>query len=207
MRAEKYEGINNILVIDDSEKKAMISKEKDLSEKNKLNNQLQAVGKDTNQAREELITRSLTDKLEYKPEKLKEYFRNQHMSDEAKMVDVLKSNKPSQNFKQISNEIKFFGQSFAEGFLSFYGMELDNAVKDYEQRLHIIEQVELNNNHKEYYLGTIKDNDLKLVNENTPFASKAEAEQILERVNNPKQNQQENLSETLQRRKSQENEN
>lgn len=205
MRAEKYEGIDKVLVIDDRGEKAVISKGEDLEDKTQLANQLQARGKSVNQAREELITKSLTNKLRFAPVRLKEYFAERNQSDEAKKVDKLTSTVPSQNFKKISNEVEFFGQSFLEGFLDFYGIELDNAVKDYEQRLHIIEQVDLNNHHKAYYLGTVIDNDLKLANEKEPLASREEAEEVLQKFSKPEAEQ--DLSATLQRREEKDDEN
>lgn len=205
MRAEKYEGIDKVLVIDDRGEKAVISKGEDLEDKTQLANQLQARGKSVNQAREELITKSLTNKLKFAPVRLKEYFSERNLSDEAKKVDKLTSTVPSQNFKKISNEVEFFGQSFLEGFLDFYGIELDNAVKDYEQRLHIIEQVDLNNHHKAYYLGTVIDNDLKLANEKEPLASREEAEEVLQKFSKPEEEQ--DLSATLQRREEKDDEN
>lgn len=205
MRAEKYEGIDKALVIDDRGEKAVISKGEDLEDEMQLANQLQARGKSVNQAREELITKSLTNKLKFAPVRLKEYFAERNQSDEAEKVDKLTSTVPSQNFKKISNEVEFFGQSFLEGFLDFYGIELDNAVKDYEQRLHIIEQVDLNNHHKAYYLGTVIDNDLKLANENEPLASREEAEEVLQKFSKPEAEQ--DLSVTLQRREEKDDEN
>ena len=205
MRAEKYEGIDKVLVIDDRGEKAVISKGEDLEDKTQLANQLQARGKSVNQAREELITKSLTNKLKFAPARLKEYFAERNQSDEVEKIDKLTSTVPSQNFKKISNEVEFFGQSFLEGFLDFYGIELDNAVKDYERRLHIIEQVDLNNHHKAYYLGTVIDNDLKLANEKEPLASREEAEEVLQKFS--KSEEEQDLSATLQRREDKDDEN
>lgn len=205
MRAEKYEGIDKVLVIDDRGEKAVISKGEDLEDKTQLANQLQARGKSVNQAREELITKSLTNKLKFAPARLKECFAERNQSDEVEKIDKLTSTVPSQNFKKISNEVEFFGQSFLEGFLDFYGIELDNAVKDYERRLHIIEQVDLNNHHKAYYLGTVIDNDLKLANEKEPLASREEAEEVLQKFSKPEEEQ--DLSATLQRREEKDDEN
>ena len=205
MRAEKYEGIDKVLVIDDRGEKAVISKGEDLEDKTQLANQLQARVKSVNQAREELITKSLTNKLKFAPARLKEYFAERNQSDEVEKIDKLTSTVPSQNFKKISNEVEFFGQSFLEGFLDFYGIELDNAVKDYERRLHIIEQVDLNNHHKAYYLGTVIDNDLKLANEKEPLASREEAEEVLQKFS--KSEEEQDLSATLQRREEKDDEN
>lgn len=47
---------------------------------------------------------------------------------------------PDKTLKQIKNETEFFGLSFLEGFLEFYGIKLDMAVERYEKQLHIIEE-------------------------------------------------------------------
>ena len=205
MRAEKYEGIDKVLVIDDRGEKALISKGEVFEDKTQIANQLQARGKSVNQAREELITKSLTNKLKFAPARLKEYFAERNQYDEVEKIDKITSTVPSQNFKKISNEVEFFGQSLLEGFLDFYGIELDNAVKDYERRLHIIEQVDLNNHHKAYYLGTVIDNDLKLANEKEPLASREEAEEVLQKFS--KSEEEQDLSATLQRREEKDDEN
>lgn len=45
-------------------------------------------------------------------------------SDNAKKTDKLESNKPIRQYKQIKNELTFFG----ENFLGFYGLEIDNTL-------------------------------------------------------------------------------
>lgn len=204
MKAEKYEEFESILVTDDDKTKAIISNEKEIKDREKLAERLRLEGKSINYIRETLVTKGLTNTLEVKVQKLKNYFRDHHMSDEAQKVDKLTFKDSSQNFRKITNEIEFFGQSFLEGFLDFYGVELSNAVNDYEKRIHIIEQVDLNNNHKRYYLGTIENNDVKLANEDQPLSSKQDAEQLKEELYSYKKETE--LSEVLQRRKVSEDE-
>lgn len=204
MKAEKYEEFESILVTDDDKTKAIISNEKEIKDREKLAERLRLEGKSINYIRETLVTKGLTNTLEVKVQKLKNYFRDHHMSDEAQKVDKLTFKDSSQNFKKITNEIEFFGQSFLEGFLDFYGIELSNAVNDYEKRIHIIEQVDLNNNHKRYYLGTIENNNVKLANEDQPLASKQDAEQLKEELYNHKKEPE--LAEVLQRGKVSEDE-
>lgn len=43
----------------------------------------------------------------------------------------------------------FFGESFVEGFLGFYGLEVDNALGRYEHNLHVLEAQELGQSEKE----------------------------------------------------------
>ena len=42
----------------------------------------------------------------------------------------------------------FFGESFLEGFLGFYGLEVDNALDRYEHNLHVLETQELGQSSK-----------------------------------------------------------
>ena len=42
----------------------------------------------------------------------------------------------------------FFGESFLEGFLGFYGLEVDNALDSYEHNLHVLETQELGQSSK-----------------------------------------------------------
>ncbi|CAM3759071.1 hypothetical protein BSI_43950 [Bacillus inaquosorum KCTC 13429] len=57
-------------------------------------------------------------------------------SKEARKLDF--TNIKIQN-KKIANEISFVGGALLEGFLSFYGIEMDRALDKYENRLHVIE--------------------------------------------------------------------
>lgn len=198
MKAEKYEEFKSILVTNNDKTKAIISDEKEIRDRGKLAERLKTEGKPVNYVREEMITKGLTTTLKVKPRKLKDYFRDHHMSDETQKVDKLTFKDSNQNFKKITNEIEFFGQSFLEGFLDFYGIELSNAVNDYEKRIHIIEQVDLNSNHKKYYLGTIESNDVKLANKDQPLASRQDAEQLKEELANSKKESE--LANVLQRK-------
>ena len=40
---------------------------------------------------------------------------------------------------KVVSEVKFASSSLIEGFLSFYGVEMDRALDKYEKRLHLIE--------------------------------------------------------------------
>ena len=53
-------------------------------------------------------------------------------------------------------ELKFYGQSFLEGFLGFYGLDVDNALAEYENTLQVLEEQELGQPDKSYYIGVFK---------------------------------------------------
>lgn len=207
MRAEKYEGINDVLVIDDNKKKAIISKEENLQNRKKLSEKLQAEGVQTNQARRELITKSLSSKLTLNKNRLKDYFENQHLSKEAEKVDKLDEKQtPQENFQKINDNEQFFGQYFMEGFFEVFGIDLKKSVENYEDNLHIIEQADLDKGTKEYRVGTVQNDDLKMTSDK--FSTKTQADEYLNKFfNDKKQSQQKkqeeiNLQQSLQRRKS-----
>ena len=85
--------------------------------------------------------------------------------------------KPTLQYKQIKSDISFFGESFLEGFLGFYGFELDNAVSRYESNLQIIETKELGiDDEAKYFLGTSQKGEFKKATSELPSKSIAEEE-------------------------------
>ena len=68
----------------------------------------------------------------------------------------------------------FFGESFLEGFLGFYGLEVDNALGRYEHNLHVLEVQELGQSEKEYYLATSENGRVKLATDPLPSQQIAE---------------------------------
>ena len=63
---------------------------------------------------------------------------------------------------------------FLEGFLGFYGLEVDNALGRYEHNLHVLETQELGQSEKEYYLATSENGRVKLATDPLPSQQIAE---------------------------------
>lgn len=61
-----------------------------------------------------------------------------------------------------------------EGFLGFYGLEVDNALGRYEHNLHVLETQELGQSEKEYYLATSENSRVKLATDPLPSQQIAE---------------------------------
>jgi hypothetical protein len=97
----------------------------------------------------------------------------------AKKAEKLVSDKPTHQYKQIKNEMTFFGESFLEGFLGFYGLEVDNALGRYEHNLHVLETQELGQSEKEYYLATGENGRVNLATD--PLPSQQIAEEQLDK--------------------------
>ena len=69
--------------------------------------------------------------------------------------------------------------SFLEGFLGFYGLEVDNALGRYEHNLHVLETQELGQSEKEYYLVTSENGRVNLAT--GPLPSQQIAEEQLDK--------------------------
>ena len=89
------------------------------------------------EARKKMIKQHLNKSISIKGFELKQFFLKRGEVENSEKCHKLKSDKP---LKQIKNETEFFGLSFLEGFLEFYGIKLDLAVERYEKQLHIIEE-------------------------------------------------------------------
>lgn len=89
------------------------------------------------EARKKMIKQHLNKSISIKVFELKQFFLKRGEVENSEKCHKLKSDKP---LKQIKNETEFFGLSFLEGFLEFYGIKLDLAVERYEKQLHIIEE-------------------------------------------------------------------
>lgn len=92
------------------------------------------------EARKKMIKQHLNKSISIKGFELKQFFLKRGEVENSEKCHKLKSDRPKETLKQIKNETEFFGLSFLEGFLEFYGIKLDLAVKRYEDKLHIIEE-------------------------------------------------------------------
>lgn len=98
-----------------------------------------------------------------------------------KKAENLLSNRPAEQYKQVKAELKFFGQSFLEGFLGFYGLEVDNALAEYENTLQVLEEQELGQSDKSYYIGVFKKGEAQKVTDE--MYSREFAEKELKKFN------------------------
>ena len=175
MKIENWQDVDEHLVVDNN--KAIIVKDsKLLDNPEALKAEMQKSGKPVREVRSELVQKSVKSKVKTDPLKISGWFDRKHESDNAQKAEKLQGNKPVRQYKQIKNEVQFFGESFLEGFLGFYGLEVDNAVGRYEHNLHILETQELGSSEKEYYLAQVKDGEQKRATDNLPSREVAEEE-------------------------------
>lgn len=176
MKKESWQGIKGSLVYEDD--KAIIVDDTDyIKDTKKLSKQLAEKGQPIKEVRHQLLKNSIKKNIKTDPLKLSSWFNRKYDSDNAKKTEKLESNKPTRQYKQIKNELTFFGESFLEGFLGFYGLEVDNALARYENNLQIIETQDLGlSNEKKYYLGQSEKGELKLATSELPSQQIAKEE-------------------------------
>ncbi|WP_439424645.1 hypothetical protein ACKP2L_00020 (plasmid) [Oenococcus alcoholitolerans] len=173
MQIEKWQGINGTLVHDD-QKAIVVDDDQDLSDQKVLQARLASDGQPIDKTRQAMIKKTVKQQLKIEPIKLSGWFNRHQDSHNVKKVEQLVSDKPTHQYKQIKNELTFFGESFLEGFLGFYGLKVDNALGRYEHNLHVLETQELGQPEKEYYLATNQNGRVKLATEPLPSQQIAE---------------------------------
>ena len=174
MKVESWQGINGKLVHD--AQKAIVIDDQALTDQKQLQAILEQDGQPIDEVRQAMIKKTVKRQLKTKPLKLSGWFNRHQDSQNAKKAEKLVSDKPTHQYKQIKNEMTFFGESFLEGFLGFYGLEVDNALDRYEHNLHVLETQELGSSEKEYYLAQVKSGELKQVTKSLPNREIAEEE-------------------------------
>lgn len=106
MKKEGWQGIKGSVVQED-DKAVIVNETDDIKDTEKLSKQLAEKGQPIKEVRHQLLKNSI-----------------KYDSDNAKKTEKLESNKPIRQYKQIKNELTFFGESF----LGFYGLEIDNTL-------------------------------------------------------------------------------
>ena len=176
MKSEKWQGISGTLIHDET-KGIIIDKNEKSDRLDYFSEKLKTDGKPLKEVREKMIKDSIKRDLKTNPLHLKAWFDKKYDSDNSEKSKEINSDKPTLQYKQIKSDISFFGESFLEGFLGFYGFELDNAVSRYESNLQIIETKELGiDDEAKYFLGTSQKGEFKKATSELPSKSIAEEE-------------------------------
>lgn len=176
MKSEKWQGISGTLIHDET-KGIIIDKNEKSDSLDYFSEKLKTDGKPLIEVREKMIKDSIKRDLKTNPLHLKAWFDKKYDSDNSEKSKEINSDKPTLQYKQIKSDISFFGESFLEGFLGFYGFELDNAVSRYESNLQIIETKELGiDDEAKYFLGTSQKGEFKKATSELPSKSIAEEE-------------------------------
>lgn len=176
MKSEKWQGISGTLIHDET-KGIIIDKNEKSDSLDYFSEKLKTDGKPLKEVREKMIKNSIKRDLKTNPLHLKAWFDKKYDNDNSEKSKEINSDKPTLQYKQIKSDISFFGESFLEGFLGFYGFELDNAVSRYESNLQIIETKDLGiDDEAKYFLGTSQKGEFKKATSELPSKSIAEEE-------------------------------
>ncbi len=178
MKVESWQGINGKLVHDD-QKAIVVDNDQALTDPKQLQPILDQDGHPIDKVRQAMIKKTVKRQLKTEPLKLSGWFNRHQDGHNAKKTEKLVSDKPTHQYKQIKNEMTFFGESFLEGFLGFYGLEVDNALGRYGHNLHVLETQELGQSEKEYYLATSENGRVNLATD--PLPSQQIAEEQLDK--------------------------
>lgn len=113
-------------------------------------------GRPIEQVRTDMCKREVERDIEINPLKLKKHFHDNADFESAENVEKVNFQNVKMNMKKYTNELTFKGESFLEGFLGFYGMELNNAVDRYEKRLQAYESIDLDTGEKMVYIAKLR---------------------------------------------------
>lgn len=173
MKTEKVSDLKYKLLIRNQKAIIISDKEKGKSQEQLLK-EVEKRGRTVEEQRNILIKKSLLDTIKINPQEVKQHFLSKGELENYRKSEKLNSDNPSIVVQKVKNELAFFGQSFLEGFLEVYGMKIDIAVKNYENKLHIIE--EQSNNQQSIYIGRIQGGKLERITPNIKDKNTAQQE-------------------------------
>jgi len=151
---------------------------KKATEEQRNDNRLQAI--------KEKFEQYTLDKERFKDYVKKENLHNER-SDLLERLDNIDFSQANPRNNSFMNEISFLGESFAEGFVSVWGVERDNALGKYKDQLQVIEQRNDEKTKSRFFIGTF-DNDK--LNKISPFQQrKDKLERILDKQREEQQEQ------------------
>ena len=130
-------------------------------------------GQPISAVRQELIQEEVEAQIEVKPLKLRQYFLQQGNFQDAEKVEQVDGTVFQGKRGRLLAEVSFAGTSFLEGFLSVYGMELDQAVKRYEEKLQLFEVEQREKKQKAIFIGRVRKGDLEQLSEGFPTVQEA----------------------------------
>lgn len=111
--------------------------------------------------RKQFTREEVAPSIEVKPFVLRQHFLQQGNVEDARRVEQVDLTAIHVKGGRIANEVSFAGTSFLEGFLSVYGIELERAVKRYEEKLHLFETIDRERKQRTVFIGRLKQGELE----------------------------------------------
>lgn len=118
-------------------------------------------GQSLSQIRQQLVKEDIAHSIEVKPLVLRQYFLQQGNIEDANRVEQVDLTSIRVKGGRIVNEVSFAGASFLEGFLSVYGIELERAVRRYEEKLQLFETLDHERKQRAVFVGRLKHGELE----------------------------------------------
>lgn len=113
--------------------------------------------------RKQFTREEVAPSIEVKPFVLRQHFLQQGNVEDARRVEQVDLTAIRVKGGRIVNEVSFASTSFLEGFLSVYGIELERAVKRYEEKLHLFETIDHERKQRTVFIGRLKQGELEQV--------------------------------------------
>ncbi|MBX8946836.1 hypothetical protein [Lysinibacillus sp. K60] len=107
------------------------------------------------------LAEEVASSVEVKPLVLRQYFLQQGNVADANRVEQVDVTTIRVKGGLITNELSFIGASFLEGFLSVYGIELERAVRRYEEKLQLFETLDHERKQRAIFIGRLKHGELE----------------------------------------------
>lgn len=154
-------------------------------------------------ARRNAVKSAVEDEIKVNPQQLKQHFYKHEQFEDAQKVDSVDFSELKVKSGKFVNDVRFLGASFLEGFLGFYGLELDNAVDKYEMQLRAYEEENLNTNEKNVFLGRMKNGELNQLSPNlkTPENAEKRLQEFKEYMKQSQPEQQHEKTQKLERKR------
>jgi len=150
------------------------------SDRQALIEEIASKGVKVDTLKKRLLLSEAAKKVSIKPFELKQHFISKGEFDNADKVERLKMDSPTKAVGTIKTEMTFFGKSFLEGFLGVYGIKMNSALAEYENKMIMVP--ELNVDRWERTFNTYRVNEARL-QQTAKFQTKQEAEEMLVQEN------------------------
>lgn len=166
--------------------KAILKKEDEIynTSEEKLSEELNDSQMTPSQARQAILLENVKNEVRFQPFEVKQRFVERGDFENAAKVSKLQTDNPKKALQMIHSELAFFGQSFFEGFLDFYGIKCDNALDNHEKRISIIEEQQLDTGKKTVSLCQVVKGKLQKISEYNTVKEAMDVQQELEKKQN-----------------------
>lgn len=159
--------------------KAISSTEQQLysADREQLNKELSDSIMTPEEVRKKLLSEQVNSDVTLHPFEVKQHFISRGDYGNARKTDRLDTGNPSQTVRKIKAELSFFGAAFLEGFLDFYGIKRNEALRKYENRLIIISEQQFDTGERREAVCQVKRGIPQKIMD---FKSRKEAEAIIQ---------------------------